>query len=279
LRKLLWTLRSYVIFRLNFSRNPKGRLRLKRQSSSIMTALENIHIGASGWHYDSWIGPFYPERLPKKDFLAYYSRHFQTVEINHSFYRLPKTEVLTAWRKAVPEGFLFAVKASRYITHMKKLKDAKEALTAFLKRVDALGDKLGPILFQLPPRWRFNLERFRAFLESLPGNYRYAFEFRDTSWMNPAAYEALNMVRAAFCIYDLAGYRSPKEITSDFIYVRLHGPNDAYKGSYSVSTLSRWAGAFSTWVDMGNQVFCYFDNDEAGYAAQNASKLQEMITK
>jgi len=244
-----------------------------------MAGLENIHIGTSGWHYDSWVGAFYPEGLPKSDFLAYYSRHFHTVEINNSFYQLPKSETLTAWRKAVPKGFLFAVKASRYITHMKKLKDAKEALTSLLKRVDALGDKLGPILFQLPPRWRFNPERFYDFLEILPTNYRYAFEFRDTSWMDPAAYEALNMVGAAFCIYDLAGYASPKEITADFIYVRLHGPADAYKGSYHVSTLSGWAGAFSTWVDMGNQVFCYFDNDEAGYAAQNALKLQEMLAK
>jgi uncharacterized protein YecE (DUF72 family) len=251
----------------------------QKQKTAIMTGLENIHIGTSGWHYDSWVGPFYPESLPKKDFLAHYAKHFHTVEINNSFYQLPKTETLTAWRKAVPKGFLFAVKASRYITHMKKLKDAKEALASFLNRVNALGDKLGPILFQLPPRWRFNPERFYDFLEILPGNYRYAFEFRDTSWMDPAAYEALNMFGAAFCIYDLAGYRSPKEITADFIYVRLHGPGDAYKGCYDASRLSGWAGAFSTWVDMGNQVFCYFDNDEAGYAPQNALKLQAMMLK
>jgi len=241
--------------------------------------LENVHVGTSGWHYKCWVGPFYPEDMPGKDYLTYYSQHFHTVEINNSFYQLPTVETLASWRKTVPEGFKFSVKASGYITHMKKLKDPKEPLNAFLKRVDVLGDKLGPILFQLPPRWRFNADRLYDFLEILPSGYRYAFEFRDTSWMNPQAYEAMKMFGAAFVIYDLAGYSSPKEVTAEFIYIRLHGPEGAYKGSYSVSKLSGWAGAFSTWVDKGSEVFCYFDNDHEGYAAQNALKLNEMITE
>jgi len=244
-----------------------------------MAGLENVHVGTSGWHYKHWAGAFYPDDIRNKDYLAYYAQHFHTVEINNSFYRLPTAETLKAWRKTVPEGFKFAVKASRYITHMKKLKDPKEPLNTFLNRVDVLGDKLGPILFQLPPRWRFNPDRFYDFLEVLPGDHRYAFEFRDTSWMNPAVYEAMDMFGAAFCIYDLAGYLSPKEVTADLIYVRLHGPEGAYKGKYTISALSGWAGAFSTWMDMGREVFCYFDNDEAAYAAQNALKLQEMIMK
>lgn len=134
-----------------------------------MAQSDNIHIGTSGWHYKDWEGRFYPEDLPKNDSLAYYAEHFHTLEINNSFYQLPKTETLTMWRKAVPSGFLFAVKASRYITHMKKLKDAEAALTTFLNRVDVLGDELGPILFQPPPRWRFNPDRFYDFLEALPG--------------------------------------------------------------------------------------------------------------
>ncbi len=237
----------------------------------------NVHVGTSGWHYKHWAGHFYPDEMRSKDYLSYYAEHFHTVEINNSFYQLPTAETLKAWRKTVPDGFKFAVKASRYITHMKKLKAPKEALKTFLERVNVLGDALGPILFQLPPRWRFNKDRFYDFLEMLPAGYRYAFEFRDTSWQDPAAYEALEMFGAAFCIYDLAGYQSPKETTADFIYVRLHGPGRAYTGSYSVAALSGWAGAFSTWVDMGREIFCYFDNDEAGFAAQNAVKLQKMI--
>jgi uncharacterized protein YecE (DUF72 family) len=162
---------------------------------------------------------------------------------------------------------------------MKKLKDAKEALCSFLKRVEALGDKLGPVLFQLPPRWRFNPDRFYDFLESLPTDHRYAVEFRDPSWQDPEAYEAMKSFGISFCIYDLDGYLSPKEITSDFIYVRLHGPNGAYRGKYDIPTLSGWVGAFYAWIEQGREVFCYFDNDEAGYAPQNALRLQEMMTK
>lgn len=239
---------------------------------------KNIHVGTSGWHYGDWTGSFYPEHLSKKDFLAYYAQYFHTVEINNSFYQLPKKETLKAWQQSVPDGFVFAVKASRYITHMKKLKDSEEALSSFLRSIDVLGVKLGPILFQLPPRWRFNSKRFYEFLEILPPGYRYAFEFRDTSWHNPEAYEAMKRFGVAFCIFDLAGYLSQKEITADFIYIRLHGPGDAYRGKYNISTLSGWAGAFSAWANQGKEIYCYFDNDESGYAAQNALRLQEMTT-
>ena len=239
---------------------------------------ETIHVGTSGWYYADWAGPFYPKDLSKKDFLAYYAKHFDTVEINNSFYQLPQIETLKAWRKTVPPGFVFTVKASRYITHMKKLKDARDALFSFLKRVEALRDKLGPILFQLPPKWHFNPERFYDFLEALPPEHRYAFEFRDPSWQDPKAYEAMKLFGIAFCIYDLEGYLSPKEITADFIYIRLHGPGNAYRGKYNNQTLSGWMGAFSAWANQGIEVFCYFDNDEAGYAAQNALRLQEMMT-
>jgi uncharacterized protein YecE (DUF72 family) len=242
-----------------------------------MAGWENVHVGTSGWHYVSWSGPFYPEDLPKKDFLRYYAEHFHTVEINNSFYQLPKKETLRSWRKAVPPGFVFTVKASRYITHMKKLKDVQKALSSLLNRVEALGDKLGPVLFQLPPRWRFNPERFYDFLETLPPDHRYAVEFRDRSWQNPKAYEALNLFGIAFCIYDLDGFLSPKEVTADFVYVRLHGPKAAYQGKYDIQALTGWVGTFSAWIDQAREVFCYFDNDEAGYAVQNALRLQEMM--
>jgi uncharacterized protein YecE (DUF72 family) len=199
------------------------------------------------------------------------------VEINNPFYGLPQESTLIEWRDTVLEGFVFAVKANRYITHMKKLKDTGESLSLFLKRVEVLGDKLGPILFQLPPRWRFNKERFDSFLKILPEEHRYAFEFRDPSWLNPEVYEALTRYRAAFCIFDFAGWLSPKIVTSDFVYLRFHGPNGPYRGQYGDGFLSEWAGDFSLWVNQGKDVYCYFDNDEAAYATQDALRLKEMV--
>ncbi len=238
----------------------------------------NIHIGTSGWQYSHWKGPFYPEDLPQKGFLFHYAERFHTVEINNSFYQLPKRETLTQWRDRVPEDFIFSFKASRYITHMKKLKDPQASLAKMLGALRTLSPKLGPILFQLPPRWGFDPGRLDDFLDALPGEYRYAFELRDPSWLNPRAYEALAQRGAAFCIYELAGRKSPKEITADFVYIRLHGPADVpYAGQYSTQNLSMWAGDISTWVNQGIEVFCYFDNDEAGYAAQDALRLREML--
>jgi len=236
-----------------------------------------VHIGTSGWHYNHWSGPFYPEDLAKKEFLSFYQQHFRTVEINNSFYQLPSEKTLTEWRDSVPQGFIFAVKGSRYITHMKKLKDPDQSVPPLLERLQALGDRLGPILFQLPPRWHFNEERLEAFLESLPRDYRYALELRDPSWLNQGAYRILSKHGAAFCIYELAGRLSPKEVTADFVYIRLHGPGDAYQGRYDKQTLGGWAGAISAWTAKGLTVFIYFDNDEAGYAAQNALELQDML--
>ena len=144
--------------------------------------------------------------------------------------------------------------------------------------MEVLGSTVGPVLFQLPPRWEFNPDRLRGFLGILSSKHRYAFEFRDTSWFKEETLRILEQYRAAFCIYEFAGTLSPKEVTADFVYVRLHGPRQAaYKGRYGSRILSGWAGAFSAWVRHGKEIFCYFDNDEAGYAAQDALKLQEMI--
>jgi uncharacterized protein YecE (DUF72 family) len=238
-----------------------------------------IHIGTSGWHYDHWKGPFYPEGISPEEMLSYYSGRFGTVEINNSFYQLPRKATLEQWKKTVPADFVFAFKGSRYITHMKKLKDPSRGVPPLLEVARVLGEKLGPILFQLPPRWRINLERLDAFLEYLPRDFRYAFEFRDPTWLTERTYEILAKRGAAFCIYHLAGRLSPKEMTADFVYVRLHGPKGAYQGQYDGKTLSGWAGAFSTWQSQGKEIFCYFDNDQAGYAAQDAIKLQEMLSK
>lgn len=236
-----------------------------------------IHIGTSGWHYDHWRGPFYPANLRQADYLHFYRQKFLTVEVNNSFYRLPTEKALLAWREAVPPDFIFAVKGSRYITHLKKLTDPEQSVALFLECVSLLGDKLGPILFQLPPRWRFQADRLKKFLEVLPKNHRYALELRDPSWLNEEACRLLKRYGAAFCIYELAGRISPHEVTADFVYIRLHGPGGAYQGSYDRETLAGWAQEIDAWATQGQEVFCYFDNDEAGYAAQNALELQDLL--
>jgi uncharacterized protein YecE (DUF72 family) len=237
-----------------------------------------IYIGTSGWHYDHWRGPFYPSDLPQEQFLEYYRERFSSVEINSSFYRLPTRRSLAGWRDATPPFFCFAVKASRFITHMKKLKDTKRPLSAFLRQVSILEGKLGPILFQLPPRWNLNLERLQGFLGLLPAEHRFAFEFRDPRWFTEEVYDSLGKAGAAFCIYQFAGLLSPSVVTADFVYLRLHGPSPmAYRGRYSTRVLAGWAARIMAWARKGKEVYCYFDNDEAGYAAQNAEELQRMI--
>jgi uncharacterized protein YecE (DUF72 family) len=242
-----------------------------------MARKKKIYVGTSGWHYDHWRGPFYPEDLSKERFLEYYVGRLGTVEINNTFYQMPEKKTFTQWRKTVPEDFVFAVKASRYITHMKKLKDPVKPLSNFFKGIEVLQDRLGPILFQLPPRWSLNLNRLESFLKALPSGYRYSFEFRDQSWFDSQAYELLEAHNAAFCIYDLDRRISPKQVTADLVYVRLHGPGAAYQGKYTKRDLAGWAGAFSTWWKQGKDVFCYFDNDQAGYAVQNAVELNTML--
>jgi len=241
-----------------------------------MTWRERIRIGTSGWHYSHWIDSFYPKECRREELLGFYARQFDTVEVNNSFYSLPEAETLKDWAESVPDQFLFAAKASRYITHLKKLKDPEEPVDSFLERMRKLGSRLGPILFQLPPRWKSNADRLSAFLGTLPGG-KYAFEFRDLSWFNEDIYGTLRRHGVALCIYDLNGRLSPLEVTADFVYVRLHGPEGPYRGRYDIQTLSGWAGRCSSWARQGQEVYCYFDNDESGYAAQNALELKRML--
>jgi len=236
-----------------------------------------IHIGTSGWSYNHWKGSFYPHDLPASRMLEHYVLHFKSVELNNCFYHLPQQKTLEQWRNTVPAGFIFSAKASRYISHMKKLKDPVTSIKKFFDRIIVLEEKLGPILFQLPPHWHFNRERLERFLAVLSRDFRYTFEFRDSSWINDESCELLTRYDAAFCIYELDGYRSPKEITTDFVYIRLHGPDGPYQGNYDKQALSGWANTISTWAGKGLSVYCYFDNDEAGYAPRNALQLQSML--
>lgn len=238
----------------------------------------DIRIGTSGFHYKHWKGPFYPQKTPDAAMLDFYIQHFDTLELNNSFYRLPTVEAFESWRDATPDDFVFAVKASRFITHNKKLKDPENAVDNLLPRAAHLGTKLGPVLFQLPPKWRVNPERLRNLLLILPRDVRYAFEFRELSWMTNEVTGILSEFNAAFCIYELAGYRSPLSVTADFTYVRLHGPESGkYQGSYSEQQLSEWARQIEAWAEELKAIYFYFDNDQAGYAAANALRLREMV--
>ncbi len=236
-----------------------------------------IYIGTSGWHYDHWKGPFYPKKCT--DLLGQYLQTFSTVEINRTFYSLPDKKVFLGYAKRAPQRFLFAVKASRFITHIKRLKNVKGPLKKFFFRIEGLGKYLGPILFQMPPRWKINLPRLEAFLKLLPKKHRYAFEFRDVSWLNESTYKLLQKYGAAFCIYEFGDIKTKPIITAPFIYVRLHGPDGEYAGNYSHAKLKKWAAFFRKQAKQGKDIYCYFDNDEAGYAPKNAKTLRGILRK
>lgn len=236
------------------------------------------YVGTSGWQYPHWRGSFYPADLPVRGWLSFYAQRCETVEINGSFYRLPAAKTLTRWVDETPPGFCFAAKISRYLTHMKKLHDPQPALATFLTRIELLGTKLGPILVQLPPHWHCDLDRLESFLAILPSEHRFAFELRDRSWQTPAVLAVLARYRAAACIFDLAGVPSPSALTTDFAYVRLHGPTGPYQGCYSHETLVEWAQRLRAWrTQLSAGIYVYFDNDQAGYAVRNALELRTLI--
>jgi uncharacterized protein YecE (DUF72 family) len=239
-----------------------------------------LHIGTSGWHYKHWIGPFYPEKTGPGAMLDYYCRHFSAVEINNSFYKLLSPKALEQWHAATPENFVFTAKGSRFLTHMRKLKDTGRGIDRYFERTRVLGEKLKVVVFQLPPRWGCNVERLEAFLAALPGDYRYAFELRDESWFDDAVYEALKHHRAAFCIYDIAGRRSPDVVTSDLVYLRLHGPSEhAYAGSYSTRRLAALADKLDGWRAQSRDCYVFFDNDAEGNAPKDARRLIKRLER
>lgn len=254
-----------------------GRAHKERKPEPRRKVAGRLCVGTSGWHYGHWKGAFYPPDLRDADMLDFYKRRFASVEINASFYRLPSVDVFAGWKRAVPPDFLFAVKASRYLTHMKKLKDPEQGLDTLFASVRALGRKRGPILFQLPPGWKVDPPRLKAFLKALPVSGRYAFEFRNPTWHVPAVMDLLKEHNAAFCIYELGGFSSPFTLTADFAYVRLHGPGPgAYQGRYSPEDLRTWAHRIRGWFRTLKAVYVYFDNDEHGYAPENAEALLRM---
>lgn len=240
----------------------------------MASAKGQFRVGTSGYQYDHWKGLFYPESLAKKGWLIHYAKFFDTVEINNTFYRLPSTETFDAWRKQAPVGFCYALKFSRYGSHVKRLKDPRSTIKLFLQRARRLKGLLGPILVQLPPHWNANTERLEMFLRAAPASERWAFEFRDPSWLCEEVFSILRKHNAALCIHDMIEDH-PRQITADWIYLRFHG--DRYAGSYSRQALRAQALWIKRQLDEDNDVFAYFNNDAEGYAVQNAAALKSYL--
>jgi uncharacterized protein YecE (DUF72 family) len=211
--------------------------------------------------------------------LAHYVEQFDTVELNNTFYKLPAETSLASWRDSTPPHFHFAVKGSRFLTHMKKLRDAQDGLNRFLGAVEVLEPKLGPILFQLPPHWELNVDRLAEFLTILPRYLRCCFEFRNQTWNTEPVYDLLAKYNVGYCIFDLAGYLSPLQVTADFAYIRLHGPGGKYQGSYSEGALAEWAQKITEWNKGLAAVYVYFDNDDSGYAPRDALLLKDLLRR
>jgi uncharacterized protein YecE (DUF72 family) len=234
-----------------------------------------IRVGTSGWYYQHWIKRFYPENLSKNKWFKYYCEHFDTVEINNTFYHLPKQKTVENWQKVSPKNFIFAVKASRFITHIKRLKGIDEPLERFFEITALLKNKLGPILFQLPPSMQKNTELLSSSIEKLPRENTYVFEFRNQSWYSDDTYALLDKNNIGICVHDMPGNPSPKIITGKIIYIRFHGLSDRYEGNYTESMLNKFAG----WIkkQKAKEIYAYFNNDYNAYAVSNAKQLRTML--
>ena len=244
-----------------------------------------VYIGTSGWIYPHWgSGVFYPAGMKQSEWLNYYTRHFNTVEVNNSFYRLPERHTFEAWRKSTPDSFRFAVKGSRFITHMKKLNTPEVSAAKFLKNVAGLGEKLAVVLFQLPPFWKVNLKRLEDFLDYMATQthlprVRTALEIRNPTWNSPEVFEILRRYNIALVFADWPDLDVEEPVTADFVYVRRHGPTWLYSSDYSPEQLRELAARISGWLRQGKDVFVYFNNDAGGFAVKNALELKALLAK
>ncbi len=236
-----------------------------------------VRIGTSGWHYKHWIGRFYPEKMHTEDWLGFYSQHFDTVEINNTFYHMPREQTMVNWHDKVPPNFLFAVKASRYITHIKKLHNTAEEVGRFFALTDLLQDRLGPILYQLPPNLHKNLARLDEFIESLPRRDNAVFEFRDKSWYDQETFDLMNQRGVALCVHDMGDKAPPRLVTGRMAYVRFHGTDGRYAGNYPDHMLHDWANWLKALVPHVHAIYAYFNNDVSGHALNNARTLKQIM--
>jgi uncharacterized protein YecE (DUF72 family) len=236
-----------------------------------------VRIGCSGWQYRHWKGSFYPADLPQSRWFEHYASVFDTVEVNNTFYRLPEIATFEAWRRRAPPGFLFALKASRFLTHMKKLRDPREPLARFFERARSLGGCLGPVLYQLPPGWPKNLQRLEEFLAALPSGANAVLEFRDPSWYADDVFALLERAGVALCLHDMRGSESPRRFVGPFTYVRFHGSGARYGGRYPDEVLAKWAEVLAVRAREGMNVFAYFNNDSGGHAPRDAIRLRTAV--
>jgi uncharacterized protein YecE (DUF72 family) len=239
----------------------------------------DIRIGTSGWYYNHWTELFYPADLPKSKWFEYYAGHFDTVEINNTFYHQPKLESIKRWQRLAPEHFIYSVKANRYITHIKRLKDSAEPLGRFFEGVGLLKRKLGPILYQLPPSMHEDLDVLETFIKLLPKKRLAVFEFRHKSWFSEDTYKLLDKFGIGFCVHDMPGIVSPQIVTGDIIYIRFHGSTGRYEGNYSKSALQNWAKWLKEHTKQVQTIFAYFNNDIHANAISNAKTLKELLVR
>ena len=237
-----------------------------------------VRVGCSGWQYKHWRGDFYPADLPQKRWFERYASVFDTVEINNSFYRLPEVDTFANWAARAPEPFLFAVKASRFLTHMKKLKDPEEPVERFFSRARALRKHLGPVLYQLPPGWKLDRDRLEHFLHVLPRDVRHVLEFREPSWYTDDVYGLMQRHRVALCLHDMPGSATGRVRIGPFVYVRFHGASGRYDGSYPEDRLATWADWLKGEMVVGADVYAYFNNDVGGHAPRDAVTLRRLLT-
>lgn len=240
-------------------------------------------IGTSGWNYPHWSGIFYPQGMKPPAWFQHYARFFDTVEVNNTFYRLPSADVFVRWGTEAPAGFCFALKASRFITHVKRLLEPERSAGELLRRAAGLKGKLGPFLFQMPPSGRANPGRLTLFLDYLRHqtilpDARLAFEFREPSWLAPEVSAALEKANVALCLADWPELHVDGPTTADFVYVRRHGAGDLYAGSYSRSALRCEADRIREWLGAGKSVYVYFNNDANAHAVTNALTLKELLS-
>jgi uncharacterized protein YecE (DUF72 family) len=236
--------------------------------------VRTVHVGTSGWQYRDWRGAFYPRELPQREWLPYFASHFETVEVNTSFYRLPERATFERWREQTPPGFIVTVKASRFITHLKRLKDPEEPVALFWERAAGLGDRLGPVLFQLPPRFQADLDRLRRFLGVLPTELRPAFEFRDDSWLTDEVFAMLDAAGAALVWPDRPGAKADLPVIGGWLYVRFHQGTRAGP-DYRRAKLRRWASRIA--AAGASEAFVYFNNDPTGAAIRDARTMIELL--
>lgn len=239
----------------------------------------NLYIGTSGWNYKAWKDTFF-QGVRQKEWLEHYTTRFNAVEVNATFYRLLQDNVLQGWLKRTPEGFCFAVKGSRYISHTKRLKDPLEAVRRQRDNLEPLRDRIGAVVWQMPGNLRKDTERLQRFLQALRSEWawaRHAFEFRDTSWFDEEVAGILGQHNMAVCISDAADWPMWDAVTSDLVYVRLHGNRETYQSEYTEEELGHWAERGRNWLSEGRTVHFYFDNTDAGAAPHNGLRLRELL--